>query len=56
MQVTVTAAGAIFVGMAIVYALARAMAEDGYGKRPPPRSHRDEVAITQHERLRRLAR
>lgn len=40
----------------IAYAVMRAVANDGYGHRPPPRSHRDEVPITQHEKLRRLAR
>ncbi|MDX6276525.1 MAG: hypothetical protein QOJ72_653 [Nocardioidaceae bacterium] len=29
---------------------------DGYGHNPPPRSHRGEESLTQHERVRRLAR
>ncbi len=40
----------------VAYAVLRAVANDGYGHNPPPRSHRDEVAVSQHEKLRRLAR
>jgi hypothetical protein len=47
---------ALLVGVPVIGAALRAVAHDGYGHRPPPRSHRDEVALTQHEKLRRLAR
>ncbi|MCW2748940.1 MAG: hypothetical protein JWR83_50 [Aeromicrobium sp.] len=47
---------ALLVGVPVVLALLRAVANDGYGHTPPPRSHRDEVALTQHEKLRRLTR
>lgn len=43
------------IGVPLTLAVVRAVANDGYGHRPPPRSHRDEVALTQHEKLRRLA-
>lgn len=47
---------ALLVGVPLIVVVMRAVANDGYGHRPPPRSHRDEVGITQHEKLRRLAR
>ena len=50
---------AIVLTMAFVTAavqLVGTLRGDGYGHNPPPRSHRDEAPLTQHERLRRLAR
>lgn len=50
----------ILIGLAALTAagmwLARVIAGDGYGMRPTPRSHPDEIPLTQHEKLRRLAR
>ena len=50
---------AVVVAIAVVAAtiqLVGMIGDDGYGHNPPPRSHRDEESITQHEQLRRLAR
>jgi hypothetical protein len=47
---------ALLVGVPVILAVLRDVASDGYGHNPPPRSHRDEVALMQHEKLRRLAR
>lgn len=47
---------ALLVGAVIALAVLRAVANDGYGHNPPPRSHRDEVPLPQQEMLRRLYR
>ncbi|MCW2798910.1 MAG: hypothetical protein JWQ70_382 [Aeromicrobium sp.] len=47
---------ALLVGVPVIVAVLRVVANDGYGHNPPPRSHRDEVGLTQHEKLRRLGR
>ena len=47
---------ALLVGVPVIVAVLRVVANDGYGHNPPPRSHHGEVDLTQHEKLRRLSR
>jgi hypothetical protein len=46
----------LVIGVPVILAVLRIVANDGYGHNPPPRSHREEVPLTQHEMLRRLHR
>lgn len=49
----------VILAIALVVAAAQIVGvirRDGYGHNPSPRSHHGEELLTQHERLRRLAR
>ena len=55
-EILLVAIALLVIGAPVILAVLRIVANDGYGHNPPPRSHRDEVALTQHEKLRRLGR
>jgi len=46
----------LVVGLATLVSLVRALLGDGHGRRPPPRSHWEELPRRQHEELRELTR
>ena len=55
-EILLVAIAALVIGVPVIVAVLRIVANDGYGHNPPPRSHREEVPLTQHEMLRRLNR